>query len=46
MNMWTHVHEKIKNKLLEIKDNLFDVIEEIDEAIGYQSDNEEEEEEN
>ena len=38
--------EKTKNKLLEIKDNLFDVIEEIDEAIGYQSDNEEEEEEN
>ena len=37
--------EKTKNKLLEIKDNLFDVIEEIDEAIGYQSDNEEEEEE-
>ena len=35
--------EKTKNKLLEIKDNLFDVIEEIDEAIGYQSDNEEEE---
>ena len=38
--------EKTKNKLLEIKDNLFDVIEEIDEGIGYQSDNEEEEEEN
>ena len=36
--------EKTKNKWLEIKDNLFDVIEEIDEAIGYQSDNEEEEE--
>ena len=35
--------EKTKNKLLEIKDNLFDIIEEIDEAIGYQSDNEEEE---
>ena len=38
--------EKTKNKLIEIKDILFDVIEEIDEAIGYQSDNEEEEEEN
>jgi len=37
--------EKTKNKLLELKDNLFDAIEEIDEAIGYQSDNEEEEEE-
>ncbi len=36
--------EKTKNKLIEIKDILFDVIEEIDEAIGYQSDNEEEEE--
>ena len=36
--------EKTKNKLTEIKDILFDVIEEIDEAIGYQSDNEEEEE--
>ena len=35
--------EKTKNKLIEIKDVLFDVIEEIDEAIGYQSDNEEEE---
>ena len=34
-----------KRKSLEIKDNLFDVFEEIDEAIGYQSDNEEEEEE-
>ena len=38
--------EKTKNKLIEIKDILFDVIEEIDEAIGYQSDNEEEEKEN
>lgn len=36
--------EKTKNKLIEMKDILFDVIEEIDEAIGYQSDNEEEEE--
>ena len=36
--------EKTKNKLIEYKDILFDVIEEIDEAIGYQSDNEEEEE--
>jgi hypothetical protein len=35
--------EKTKNKLIEMKDILFDVIEEIDEAIGYQSDNEEEE---
>ena len=35
--------EKTKNKLIEYKDILFDVIEEIDEAIGYQSDNEEEE---
>jgi len=38
--------EKTKNKLREYKDILFDVIEEIDEAIGYQSDNEEEEKEN
>lgn len=38
--------EKTKNKLIEYKDILFDVIEEIDEAIGYQSDNEEEEKEN
>ena len=38
--------EKTKNKLIEMKDILFDVIEEIDEAIGYQSDNEEEEKEN
>ena len=38
--------EKTKNKLIEIKDILFDVIEEIDEAIGYQSDNEEEENQN
>ncbi len=36
--------EKTKNKLIEIKDILFDVIEEIDEAIGYQSDSEEEKE--
>lgn len=36
--------EKTKNKLIEYKDILFDVIEEIDEAIGYQSDNEEEKE--
>ncbi len=36
--------EKTKNKLIEFKDILFDVIEEIDEAIGYQSDDEEEEE--
>ena len=36
--------EKTKNKLIEMKDILFDVIEEIDEAIGYQSDNDEEEE--
>ena len=35
--------EKTKNKLIEMKDILFDVVEEIDEAIGYQSDNEEEE---
>ena len=35
--------EKTKNKLIEMKDILFDVIEEIDEAIGSQSDNEEEE---
>ena len=35
--------EKTKKKLIEMKDILFDVIEEIDEAIGYQSDNEEEE---
>ncbi len=34
--------DKTKNKLVEMKDILFDVIEEIDEAIGYQSDNEEE----
>jgi hypothetical protein len=40
------IDEKTKNKLIEIKDILFDVIEEIDEAIGYQSDNEEEEKEN
>ena len=38
--------EKTKNKLIEMKDILFDVIEEIDEAIGYQSDMEEEEKEN
>ena len=38
--------EKTKNKLIEIKDILFDVIEEIDEAIGYQSESEEEEKEN
>jgi hypothetical protein len=39
--------EKTKNKfLIEIKDILFDVIEEIDEAIGYESDNEEDEAEN
>lgn len=38
--------EKTKNKLIEYKDILFDVIEEIDEAIGYQSDDEEEEKEN
>ena len=36
--------EKTKNKLIEYKDILFDVIEEIDEAIGYQSDSEEEKE--
>jgi hypothetical protein len=36
--------EKTKNKLIEIKDILFDVIEEIDEAIGYGSEKEEEEE--
>jgi hypothetical protein len=36
--------EKTKKKLIEYKDISFDVIEEIDEAIGYQSDNEEEEE--
>ena len=35
--------EKTIDKLKEIKDILFDVIEEIDEAIGYQSDSEEEE---
>ena len=38
--------EKTKNKLIETKDILFDVIEEIDEAIGYQSNIEEEEKEN
>ena len=38
--------EKTKNKLIEMKDILFDVIEEIDEANGYQSDMEEEEKEN
>jgi len=38
--------EKTKNKLIEIKDVLFDVIEEIDEAIGYESDKEEDEAEN
>jgi hypothetical protein len=38
--------EKTKNKLIEIKDILFDVIEEIDEAIGYESDKEEDEAEN
>ena len=38
--------EKTKNKLIEIKDVLFDVIEEIDEAIGYESEKEEEEEKN
>ncbi len=32
---------KQKNKLIEIKDILFDVIEEIDEAIGYESEKEE-----
>ena len=32
--------------LIEIKDILFDVIEEIDEAIGYESDKEEDEAEN
>ena len=36
--------KKTIEKLIEIKDMLFDVIEEIDEAIGYQSDSEEEEE--
>ena len=30
-----------KNKQIEVKDILFDAIEEIDEAIGYESDNEE-----
>ena len=39
------IDEKTKKKLIEFKDILFDVIEEIDEAIGYQSDNEEEEKE-
>ena len=38
--------EKTKNKLVEIKDILFDMIEEIDEAIGYESEKEEGEEEN
>jgi hypothetical protein len=38
--------EKPKNKLIEIKDILFDVIEEIDEGIGYESDKEKEEAEN
>ena len=37
--------EKTKNKLIEYKDILFDVIEEIDEAIGYQSDDDEEKDE-
>lgn len=36
--------KKTIEKLIEIKDVLFDVIEEIDEAIGYQSNSEEEEE--
>ena len=40
------VDEKTKNKLIELKDILFDVIEEIDEAIGYESDKEEDEAEN
>ncbi len=35
--------KKTINKLVEYKEILFDVIEEIDEAIGYQSDNEVEE---
>ena len=39
------IDEKTKNKLIEMKDILFDVIEEIDEAIGYQSGSEEEEKE-
>ena len=38
--------EKTKNKFIEYKDILFDVIEEIDEAIGYESEKEEEEEKN
>ncbi len=38
--------EKTKNKLIEIKDFFFDLIEEIDEAIGYESEKEEEEENN
>ncbi len=38
--------EKTKTKLIEIKDISFDVIEEIDEAIGYESDKEEDEAEN
>ena len=33
---------KQKNKPIEIKDILFDVIEEIDEAIGYESENKKE----
>ena len=50
-NSWITHWFKLNNKptkftslLQEIKDILFDVIEEIDEAIGYQSDMEEEEE--
>ncbi len=38
--------EKTKNKLKEIKDILFDVIEKIDEDIGFESDKEEDEAEN
>jgi hypothetical protein len=38
--------DKTKNKLIEIKDVLFDGIEEIDEAIGYESEKEEDEAEN
>ncbi len=40
----TELDEKTKSKLLEIKDILFDVIEDIDEAIGYESEKEKEEE--
>jgi hypothetical protein len=45
-NKEKELDEKTTTKLLEIKDILFDVIEEIDEAIGYESEKEDEEENN